>query len=169
MFKDYYSTIIGLLEKNEFNVKPLNKLPTYSTVLVFFEKYSFYLFIWHEKIKNKQDCLDLYKAIQDYKHPDNPTHNSRINFFKEDHVIVCKSLDGKRSSKIEEYADKEFKFHYCKKDEIIKHIIEYFSYQYVISKEMNVEVTNSFAKFMRNNIKKITLFDDYCKKFAIKM
>ncbi|CAG8691474.1 5693_t:CDS:1, partial [Racocetra persica] len=116
------------------------------------------------------DYLDLYKAIQDYKCPDNPTHtgNSRINFFKEDHVIVCRSLDSKKCCKIEEYAnaDKEFKFHYCEKDEIIKHIIEYFSYQYAISKEMNVGVTNSFAKFMINNVKKITSFDDYCKKFA---
>ncbi|CAG8533177.1 8851_t:CDS:2 [Gigaspora margarita] len=53
-------------------------------------------------------------------------------------------------------------------NEIIKHIIEYFSYQYAISKEMNVGVTKSFAKFMRNNVKKITSFDDYCKKFATK-
>ncbi|CAG8845661.1 45279_t:CDS:1, partial [Gigaspora margarita] len=70
-----------------------------------------------------------------------------------DHVIVCRSLDNKRRCKIEEYYDKqkELKWYNCEKGEIIKHIIKYFFYQYAISKDMNVEVTESFAEYMGNN------------------
>ncbi|CAG8853354.1 24561_t:CDS:1, partial [Gigaspora margarita] len=46
---------------------------------------------------------------------------------------------------------------------IISQIIEYFSYQYAIFERININETESFAEYMRKNVKNITTFDYYCQ------
>ncbi|CAG8603547.1 30495_t:CDS:2, partial [Gigaspora margarita] len=66
--------------------------------------------------------------------------------------------------KFKEETGLHLKYYNCEgKSWIISQIIEYFSYQYAISERINVDETESFAKYMIKNVKNIKTFDNYCQ------
>ncbi|CAG8842706.1 32524_t:CDS:1, partial [Gigaspora margarita] len=113
---------------------------------------------------------DLYFTIKYYNPIKDNLHNDEIKKYKDDnHVIVCKSLDEDRCDYIEKFEEEtelHLKYYNCEGEDIISQIIEYFSYQYAISKRMNVNETESFAEYMIKNVKNITTFDYYCQKYV---
>ncbi|CAG8684239.1 12673_t:CDS:1 [Dentiscutata erythropus] len=162
--EDYYSEVINLLDKNGFYAKTLERLSNYSTVKVSFNKYDYFLIIWHKKISQKKDYLDLYNAIQNYTPKDNRFHNKE---YCSDHIIICKSLEIDESDKIEEFekkTKKHLKYYHCEKNWIIKMIIVYFSYQYAIFK--NISKTEFVVAKMRESCKNITGFEDLFQKYV---
>ncbi|CAG8838808.1 20426_t:CDS:1 [Gigaspora margarita] len=170
--EDYCSKVINLLNKNGFDVKTLENLIKYSDVEVSFKNYLFFLIIWNKKIIKQTDYKDLYNTIQDYK----PIKNNPLNYDKikkyshSDHVIVCQSLDKHKHDSIEKFNEETgdyLKYYNCEEESwIIRHIIEYFSYQYAISEKMNTDEIEPFAEYMIKNVKNITTFDNYCQKYV---
>ncbi|CAG8741078.1 14874_t:CDS:2, partial [Racocetra fulgida] len=82
--EDYYLMVINLLQKNNFDVKTLQRLPKYSTVRISFKEYFYYLIIWHKKIKKN------------------------IKYFSYKYAI-SKGMDGPEIDKFEEYMRKNVK------------------------------------------------------------
>ncbi|CAG8837112.1 36115_t:CDS:1, partial [Gigaspora margarita] len=91
-----------------------------------------------------------------------------------DHIIVCEeSLDEEGDiiekfveSNIEGTASKNIlRYNYCNENWVIFYIVKYFSYQYAISKNMDINETESFANYMMKLVNKFSNFDKYRKDY----
>ncbi|CAG8748926.1 719_t:CDS:1 [Dentiscutata erythropus] len=130
-----------------------------------------------------QDFLELYNKTSKYTSPTNAKHNSKIKEFHDhDHLIVCKeSLDYDGCDDIQKIieeghyalvtkAKKPLRYSYFDKEWMIFHLVDYFSYQYVISNQIDKDKTNEFIKYNTKRVKleKFSnsnnwLLDSFCK------
>ncbi|CAG8838587.1 27331_t:CDS:1, partial [Gigaspora margarita] len=117
----------------------------YTVVQVSFNIYSFYFFIWHKKVINYENYKELRNATYSYIPQKNPTYAIK-KFQDDDHIIVCEELLDDEGDIIEKFVDSnlegtthkdKLRYNYCNEKWVIFSIVQYFSYQYAISKNMD--------------------------------
>ncbi|CAG8681664.1 16044_t:CDS:1, partial [Dentiscutata erythropus] len=128
-------------------------------VQVSYSSYLFYLFIWHKEVNTYQDFLELYNTTNKYKPSTNLKHNSKIKEFH-DHDYRCDKIEVYKEGITEKGHDAPvikakmlLRYSYFDEERTIFHLVDYFSCQYAISKQMDKCKMNEFINHNTQQVK----------------